>query len=206
MRAVSLSQLLRYVRTLPESVIYYHTHHYLLEHQYLTPEPPNDFAYWATAVFGEPRLGEQLASIDTMQFSSLSALRDRLTEVLSRYLRANPLLRWRVVAPTDAFYFVKAVNVVLTTPYEARTLEEFAACLEAITIESLYFHVFEARLRLRRGPNDFALWFEQIGAPELANAVATLDPYTHTMNELRDTLLRLIRRELERRRAVSADA
>ncbi len=205
-RAVSLPQLLRHLRTMPESVIYYHTHHYLLEHHYLTPEPPNDFAYWATAVFGEARLGEQLASIDTIQFTSLSALRDRLVEVLSQYLRANPLLRWRVVGMEDAFYFIKAVNLVLTTPYEAKTLEEFAACLEAITIESLYFHIFEARLRLRRGPNDFSLWLEQLGEPQLASAVATLDPYTHTMEELRQTLLRLIRRELEHRQRASVPA
>lgn len=40
LRAVTLSRLLKFIRTVPGSVIYHHTHHYLQQHQYLTPEPP----------------------------------------------------------------------------------------------------------------------------------------------------------------------
>ncbi len=192
LRAITLSQMLKFIRTVPGSVIYHHTHHYLQQHQYLTPEPPNDFAYWVTEVLGEEKLGEKLASIDTIQFPSIRALRERIVEVIEEHLKGRPLLRLRVVDPEEAFHFVKAVSVVVPTPYQANHLEEFAECLKAVTIDGLYFHIFEARIRLQRGPNDFSLWLEGIGEKDLAQAVASLDPYTHTMEELRQTILRVV--------------
>lgn len=196
LRAVTLGQLLQLIQSVPGSVIFHHTHHYLQQHQSLTPEPPNDFAYWVSEVVGEKALGERLASVDTVQFASIRALRDRLAEGLGEALRTAPRLRARVVQPAEAFHFVKAVSIVLPTPYRAATLAEFAQGLQAVTIDSVYYHVFEARLRLARGPNDFALWFEGLGARDLAQAVATLDPYTRTMEDLRQTILTLVRERI----------
>jgi len=196
LRVVSLAQLLKWLRIVPPAVIYYHTHRYLLEHHYLTPEPPNDFGYWVTTALGEKALGEQLASVDTVQFSSLHTLRSRLTDVIERHLHTNPAVRLRISSSDEAFHFIKAVSVVLTTPYQAHDLSTFAEGLQAVTIHSLYFHMYDARLRLERGSNDFSLWFERLGEADLARAVATLDPYTHTLEELRQTILRLVRARL----------
>ena len=197
-RAATLSQLLKYIRVLPGSVIFHHTHHFLQQHQYLTPEPPNDFVYWITEVLGDKELGEQLAGINTVEFQTIRALRERLAEVIERYLKAHLFARLRFAKPEEAFQFVKAVSVISPTPYQAKNLEEFAKCLEAITIDSLYFHIFEARLRLERGRNDFSAWFEKsLGEEKLARSVASLDPYTHTMEELRQTILQLVRARLE---------
>lgn len=196
LRAVSLAQLLKGLRQVPGSVIYHHTHHYLREHHYLRPEPPNDFAYWVTEVLGDKDLGEQLASVDTIQFASLRALREQLIEVIEGHLRFHAWYRLRRVGPPEAFHFVKAVSVVLRTPYQAATLPEFVEGLRAVTLDSVYFHMFEARLRLERGPNDFSLWFEGLGESRLAKAVASLDPYTHTLDELRQTIIRLVQARL----------
>ena len=38
--------LLDGVRRVPDAAIYYHTHRFLQQHHYLSPEPPNDFAHW----------------------------------------------------------------------------------------------------------------------------------------------------------------
>ncbi len=46
LKASTLPELLTHIRAVPTSCIYYHTHRYLQQHQYLSPEPPNDFAYW----------------------------------------------------------------------------------------------------------------------------------------------------------------
>lgn len=196
LRAVSLGQLLKHLKTVPGAVIFHHTHHYLQQHQSLTPEPPNDFAYWVTEVLGDKVLGEQLASVDTIQFASLRALRERLIETIDQHLRGRPRLRFQAVPPDEALYLLKAISIVVPTPYRATTLEAFAGALQAVTINSLYFHIFEARLRLERG-NDFAKWFESLGEPALARAVMALDPYTHTMEELRRTILALIGRRLQ---------
>jgi hypothetical protein len=193
LRAVTISQLLRFLKMVPGSVIYHHTHHYLQQHQYLTPEPPNDFAYWVEEALGEKALGEKLASINTVEFATVRALRERIIETLEAYLRTHPLLYLRFAKEEEAFHFVKAVSVVLPTPYQAHDLREFSQRLEAVTIDSLYFHIFEARLRLERGVNDFSQWFQEaLGEEKLAQAIASLDPYTHTMEELRQTILRLV--------------
>lgn len=197
LRAVTLAQLAKYLAILPGSVVFHHTHHYLQQHQSLTPEPPNDFAYWVSEILGDRVLGERLASIDTVQFASIRALRDRLVATIEEHLRAHPWRRLRVAPAEEAFHFVKAVSVVLPTPYRAATLAAFADALQAVTIDSLYYHIFEARLRLERG-NDFARWFTGLGEPALAAAVAALDPYTHTMEDLRRTILALVQRRLPR--------
>jgi len=67
LKAFNLPELLHYIRTVPRSSIYHHTHRFLQQHIYLSPEPPNDFAYWIMEDLGDERLREKLASIDTMQ-------------------------------------------------------------------------------------------------------------------------------------------
>ena len=204
LKAVTAHQLLKGLRTVSGSVIYHHTHHYLQQHQFLTPEPPNDFAYWITEVLGEKELGEQLASVDTIEFHTIRQLREALIRTLERYLQHHPLLRFRVAKPEEAIHFEKAISIVLPTPYEARDLKEFSESLEVVTVNSLYYHIFEARLRLERSPNDFSMWFEtSLGEKALARAVAFRDPYTHTMEELRQTILRLVRQRLHELRAPS---
>ncbi|MBI4436217.1 MAG: hypothetical protein HY590_02240 [Candidatus Omnitrophica bacterium] len=198
LRAVTLSQLLKFLQTLPGSVIFHHTHHYLQEHQYLTPEPPNDFASWVGEVLGEKKLGEELAGVNTVAFPTIRALRERLIGSIERSLRAHPFSYLRFAKPEEAFHFVKSVSVILPTPYRAKDLKEFAECVEATTLDSLYFHLFEARLRLERGRNDFSAWLEEdLSEAASAQAIASLDPYTHTMEELRQIILRLLHRRLE---------
>jgi hypothetical protein len=85
-RARDLPELLEHIRTVSGSVIYYHTHHFLMQHQWLSPEPPNDFAYWVTHALHEDRLGAQLTAIDLIQFRTIRALRERIVEVVESYL------------------------------------------------------------------------------------------------------------------------
>jgi hypothetical protein len=194
-RARDLAELLEHLRAVPGSVIYYHTHHFLVQHQYLSPEPPNDFAYWVTNVLQEDRLGEQLSAIDLVQFRTIRALRERIVEVIEAYLSECPQLR---VAPEgEEFHFREAVSFIVPTTHVARDLSEFAECMERIGFGSLSFHFFDARLRLERGEDDFSEWCRSLGEHELAQAIARLDPYTYTMDGLRKEVVRLVRRRLQ---------
>ena len=69
---------------------------------------------------------------------------------------------------------------------------EFRDILEKITIASLYFHIFDAKLRLENNENDFSRWFRDLGKPALADEVMRLDPYTQTLEGLRRRLLHLV--------------
>lgn len=190
LRANDIYQLLEHLKSVSGSVLYYHTHHFLKQHQFLSPEPPNDFAYWVTNVLQEDRLGEQLAAIDTIRFSSLKALQESIIGTIERYLAKGRSTR---TAPEgEEFHFMKAKSFVWPTSYQASTLAEFIDVIRKISPYSLYHHIFESRLRLEKGTNDFSFWLEtELGENKLARAIARLDPYTQPLEGLRKQILRL---------------
>jgi len=198
LRAATVPQLAKLLRQVPPSCLYYHTHHFLLQHHFLTPEPTNDFAYWVTEILGEARLGELLASVDTMDYSDLEDLRGALVEILDTYLAAHPGVRFRFASEGEEFFFLKSTHAIMATPHTATTLLEFAQALEQVSLNSLYFHLFESRLRLGHPTSDFSVWLaDQLGLTELATQVSRLNPYAHTLEALRAMLLALIRQQLE---------
>src|SRR5207244_13194427 len=119
-RAVDLAELVGHLRVVPLSVVFQHTHHFLVQHQYLSPEPPNDFAFWVANVLQEDELGERLAAIDTVSFEHLRELRDRIMAVIEGYLEPRQALR---TAPAgEEFHFMDAVSFVLPTRHRAASL------------------------------------------------------------------------------------
>lgn len=195
-KAKNLKELSDHLKTLPESVIYHHTHHYLQEHQYLSPEPPNDFAYWVTTALNEVELGEKLAAINTIAYSSLHELRLKIVSAVENYLQ-KAKGKLREANEGQELYFIKSVSFIFATSYEASSLDEFASILEKITIDSLYFHMFEARIYGAKGNNDFSLWLEKsVGEKELAKKISQLDPYTYTMEGLRGRIIELVKSRL----------
>jgi len=199
LRASTLSQLLAFIKDVPGSCIYHHTHRFLQQHQYLSPEPPNDFAHWVTDIIGEDRLGEKLANIDTIKYSNIRSLRERIAETIEEYLKSNPLAKLKFSNEGEEFHFIKSVSFVIPTDYIAYDLEGFIDILKKITIDSIYYHLFEARLRFERKTNDFSNWIEaSFGDKELAAAISNLDPYTQTLEDLRNILIKIIRRKIDR--------
>lgn len=193
-KARTLRELVEIIKEVPGSVIYYHTHVFLQRHQSFSPDPPNAFANWVSRILGEYKLGEDLAAIDICEFSTIRQLREKIINVIENHLfECKEPLRY---APNGReFEFIKAHSFIMPTGFKARNLKEFEMALEKVTIYSIYFHIFEARLRLEKGINDFSFWIgTSAGAPELATAIAALDPYTFNMESLRRKLIQLIRK------------
>jgi Family of unknown function (DUF5752) len=194
-QAKNLDQLLEGIRQVPESSIYYHTHRFLQQHHYLSPEPPNDFAFWVTNSLGLDWMGEKLASVDTVRFRSIKGLREKFLEILEPMILVE---NYRSVECQEGeeFHFMSCRTFVLPTPYQARDLREFRDVLQKVSINSLYFHIFEARLRLERGDNDFSNWLEGIGQKDLAKEISRLDPYTITLEGLRKKIIQQVDRHV----------
>ena len=96
------------------------------------------------------------------------------------------------------FHFVKSVGFIFPTPYLAYDLREFVEALRKVSLGSLYFHIFESRLRLGRGLNDFSAWLsDSLDEPELADEIARVDPYTYSLERLRSWLLQLIEKRIK---------
>ncbi|MFH1406975.1 MAG: DUF5752 family protein [Candidatus Omnitrophota bacterium] len=193
LRASTLKQLAQILKTVPDSCIYQHTHRSLQQHQYLCPEPPNDFAYWVGGVLGENELAERLSSIDTIQFSDIVALREKIVATVENYLKDTPSAELKFSDRGQEFHFIKSISFILSTNYIAYDLKDFADILKKITIDAIYFHIFEARLRIKKHTNDFSYWVEaSIADKDLAKKISRLDPYTYTLEDLRKTLVKIV--------------
>lgn len=200
LRAKNLQELVDIMKTVPDSVIYYHTHQFLEEHHFLTPGPASEFALWVRDTLGDEVLGEKLAAIDTFEFSTLGALRERLVSIIEGHLslEAGHGSGHRDAAEGSEFHFMESRSVVSPTPYVAHDLREFVEVLRKLSLGSLYFHIFESRLRLGRGLNDFSVWLEDsLGEKELAEQIAHLDPHNYTLEGLRSLLIQLIEKRIK---------
>jgi len=196
LKASTLAELADLLTEVPDSVIYYHTHHFLEEHHYLTPEPANDFALWVSDELGDEVLGEKLASIDIFDFSTIGALRARIEGVIRDYISKR--VDERTAREGQEFHFIKSISFIMPTPYVAYDLREFVEVLRQISIDSLSYHIFEARLRLKKGVNDFAIWIEDsVGDKDLASRLAYLDPYNYTLEGLRSTIIQVIEKRIK---------
>jgi hypothetical protein len=192
LRARNIDELLTGVRSVPDSSIYFHTHHFLQQHHFLSPEPPNDFAYWVTEVLGDDILGEQLWSVDTVRFNSIAEFRWKFVAILEDALRQT---RRKIECPEgEEFYFMAARTFILPTGCVAHDLEEFYRQLKKVSVHSIYFHMFDAKLRLKSDENDFSRWCRDLGKIRLADAIQRLDPYSYTLDGLRQQIGDLVKR------------
>ena len=203
-RATTLAELLAGIRELDGSVIFHHTHHFALRRLHLVPQPPNEFAWWVDDAMRERELAERLLAVDMNEFESIRALRERLVGILEERLQAGPPPN---PAPEGmAFHFLRTRSFVLPTPHVAGDLRGFRDALERVSLNSVYHHMFEVKLRLGRGANDFSYWMDtSLGERDLAASIARLDPYAFTLAALREAILDRVCERLGESRARGAN-
>ncbi|MBI4688550.1 MAG: mechanosensitive ion channel family protein [Nitrospirae bacterium] len=191
LKTKNLPELISILKDVPDSVVYYHTHSFIEEYHYLTPQPANEFALWVSDVIGNEILAEKLSNIDTFEFSSISGLRERIIAVVNEELSLRG--EGRMAFEGREFHFIKSVSVVLPTQYIAHDLREFVEALRKVSMNSLYYHIFESRLRLQKGINDFSIWLQDsLNERELSDKIAALDPYNYTLEGVRSLIIQLI--------------
>lgn len=191
-KAGNIRDLLDGIRSVPDASIYFHTHKFLQQHHFLSPEPPNDFSYWITNVLNEVTLGERISSVDTIQFHCITDLRKQFVQIIEDFLTT---INRVINAPLgQEFYFMASKTFVLVTLHVASSLQEFVQHLQQVSIYSIYYHMFDAHLRLEQEENDFSEWFRQMGHMELADAVRHIDPYTQTLEGLRKKILQMVKK------------
>ena len=192
-KARNLVELLEGIKRVPDSSIYHHTHRFIQQHHYMSPQPPNDFADWITDVLNEDALGEKMASVDVIEFQKIKGLRKKFIEIVSDYLKENKKVR--ECPDNQEFHFMACRTFVLPTTYVARSVKQFRQILKKVSIHSLYFHIFEARMRLEKKDNDFSRWLRDLGERSLASKISKLDPYSYTLEALRKEIISIIDKE-----------
>jgi hypothetical protein len=190
-------QLLEAIEEVPLDSIYYHTHSFFLRHKYIAGPYPNDFATWAAIQVRDRVLGEKLGVLDPFEFKDLESLRAAIVGIIEDHLSHLQIIP-RVIYE-EPFHFMLSRITAVSTGLESRTLTEFRETLASVDASVIYYHTFEAILRLGRRNGDFAIWIEQqLELPDLAEKIAHLDPYMISLESIRHRLIRLCDEFLER--------
>jgi len=188
LRAETERELATYLKEVSLDSIFYHTHGSLLRHTYRAGIYSNDFATWAAIQIRDRVLGERLAVVEPFDFETLSDLRDKIIAVVENHLGSMTIVP-RVVYG-EPFHFIESRIVGIPTGIEVHTLEEFRKALSELDNRAIYYHALEARVRLERRRNDFAVWLKDgLGLPGLAAKVQGLDPYIGGLERLRSQML-----------------
>jgi len=189
LKAKNLPELLNGLRQVSGASIFFHTHHQYLSHHFEKPVFYNDFARWVSEALQEQRLAEQLAAIDLLTFTTIRQLREAIIPTIENYHNENGG-RARECPPGDEFHFCKSQSFIMPTGLVAQEVADFFANLPRVSNVSLYFHFFEARLRLERPTNDFSQWLAERGEQALAQAIDQLDPCIMTLDELKSEIIK----------------
>lgn len=193
LKARNLDELLEHLKHVSGSSIFYHTHHQFLSHHFETPVFHNEFANWVSRSLQLERLAEELTAVDLMALTSVRQIREAIIERIESHLKLAPAAR--DCLPGDEFHFCESQSFVMRTGLVAYDLPSFFASLEQVSTASLFFHFFEARLRLGGPTNDFSLWLRDRGHEPLAEAIDRLDPYIMTLDELRRETVEIGRKQ-----------
>lgn len=193
MKAKNLRELRDLIATVSDDSIFHHTCQYFLKGHIL--EYTNDFAQWAGESLEERALAEHLSNVDPYVFGEIDDLRKDLLRVIDGYLSAFPEPREAISG--DEFYFNEAVTLIFPAGVRARNLAEFLMALKYIDPSSIYYHFYEARIRLGGGTDDFSRWVEDaLGKSALAERISAIDLFIYSIEGIRERITKVIEGEL----------
>jgi hypothetical protein len=194
-KAGNLRELRDVIAEASEDSIVHHNYQYFQKGHML--EYTNDFAEWVGESLGEKALAEHLSNIDPYDFKEIGALRTELLELIDDYLDKFP--HSKEAMPGDEFYFSQTVTLIFPVDIRARNLSEFFAAIKYIEEDCIYYHFYEARIRLGRGSDDFSRWFEDtLGEKDLAGKIRAVDPLMYTVEQIRTFIAGLVEEEVRR--------
>jgi len=192
-KAGNLHTLRDMIARVSDDCIFHHTYQYFLKEHIL--EYTNDFAHWAGESLEERSLAEQLSSIDPYEFDNINDLRKELLYVIDDYLEKFP--EPRETMPGDEFFFNETVTFVFPIGLKAKNLAEFLMAIKFVDIGSIYYHFYEARMRVGGGIDDFSKWIEEsLGKKGLAEKIRAIDLFMHNIEDIRKHIEKQIEEEL----------
>lgn len=194
-RTNNVFSMIEILKDVSPECIFHHVHQYFLRPEMQPQRYHNDFAVWVANAIGDRVLSERLANINPYAFLNIEEIRSEIIEVISARVKEYGALRDAL--PGNEFFFNEATTLVLPSGHEAGDLPEFYNALKEVDCSSIYFHFYQARLRIGRDSDDFSFFLGTgLGLVELAVSIGKLDPYMYDTETLREKLLKLIEAEL----------
>jgi hypothetical protein len=174
-------------------VLHHHLREVPLRFTFTFWDYPNDFAIWAANALENHALAERLAVLDPFHERDIEILRERVLEVVEA--SAGDASSTRPVPQGQEFYFSSSVSVEFDLGVEARNVVELIACLREVPATSLYYHLFEGRLRTEDGWDDVSLWLLESGFERAAERLRDLDIYMASLESCRRVVIELLTRD-----------
>jgi hypothetical protein len=202
-KARNLKELRDLIGDVSDESLFHHIYQYFLKGHIL--EYTNDFAQWAGESLEERALAERLSSLDPYVFASLADLRKAFRGVIDEYLTNFP--EPRDVMPGDEFDANEAVTFVFPAGVRAHNLAEFLMAMKYIDPGSIFYHFYDARVRLGSRTDDFSSWVETVlDKKELAGRIKAIDPFMHDLEGIRQHIIQEIEAEVKKDMEVAVDA
>jgi len=199
-RASSIRELRKGISEVSDECIFHHVYQYFLKGHIL--EYTNDFAQWVAHFLEERALAEQLSNLDPYMFRSIDDLRRELLRVIDAFLKSFP--EPRSAMPGNEFFFSEAITIVFPCGIRAKNLAEFFFAIKNVDTESIYYHFYEARMRLGGGVDDFSKWIEEcLGRRYLAERIRSIDPFMHNLDGIREQIARFVDEDLRQEMGAS---
>ncbi|MDI6776154.1 MAG: DUF5752 family protein [Syntrophales bacterium] len=193
-KAKNLRELRDAIATVSDECIFHHTYQYFLKGHIL--EYTSDFAHWAGESLEERALAEQLSNIDPYDFKDISDLRKELLGVIDDYLKRFPAPREAM--PSNEFFFNETAILIFPVGIRAKNLAEFLMAIKYVDSGSIYYHFYEARIRLGGGIDDFSRWIEDAGKKELTERIKAIDPFMHNIEGIREHIVEAVEEEVRK--------
>lgn len=191
LKAYNLEELLNFIRTCPDSSIFYHTFSACLKMLEVRVPYNTDFSIWVGRMLNEKALAEKLMAIDLSEYNTIRSLRRRLIEIIEGYRNQKPSAFGKTA--DEPFYLHDIVRIVYLTDKFAYNLKSFRELLPTISVYSIYFHFIESRLQTGFHSDDFSTWMEtSLNIPDLAQKIRSIDTNIYTLEELRNRIMQLI--------------
>lgn len=197
LRATDLESLLRCIQVVDPFSIYYHVHHPYFSRVSVRPAYPSAFAIWAAKMLGQPILAERLSGINLHEVrGNLEELRHAFVARISEHLQEQGPAVGRIQSPPGrAFDFCTMQLVVLQAAPPVSTLGELIEAVRKVGSMGVFFHTYDALVRLGRPTNDFAEWVRRsLGVEDLGNALGRVDPYVHSVDGVREQILSILQK------------
>jgi hypothetical protein len=193
-KADTLEELLVLLKRCSGSAIFHHVFQSYRERHFAIGKYHSDFAQWISTSLDEEALAERLGALDVRDFTTIRSLRESMIEIIESHLWRHPQSKDR--RGKTPFFFSQSISVVIPTSYIAWGLEDFYQIMRRIGVQSIHYHLIEARLRLGIHTNDFSYWIRtSLEKERLAKRIEAIDIYLYSLEKIRDLILQHVAEE-----------
>jgi hypothetical protein len=189
-KVYSINEFIKALKEVDKFSIFYHMYINIFNYHNLPTFYTNSISYWFFKN-GYLLLAEKLSIIDPLDYFDLEELRIALINILEKNYDKN----WDRKEKYP-FYFITAEREIIECERAAHNLDEFIEGIKKSSINSLFYHLITSRIENKTIINDYSAWLYSIGEAKKAEKINKLDPYTLTLYEIKEEIIKILEEKI----------